>query len=111
MTNVPLKNASVDLAIFSLSLMNTDFSDALREANRILRSSGRLWIAEVECRFDAGKGGVDGFVRELAGLGFQLKGSVDRSHKVFVLMEFVKKGEAMARADGLSLKSCKYKKR
>jgi ribosomal RNA-processing protein 8 len=51
MSNVPLPNATVDVAVFCLSLMGTNLADFVREAHRVLKSSGRLKIAEVKSRF------------------------------------------------------------
>lgn len=111
MTAVPLATGSVDLVIFSLALMNTDFCKALKEANRLLRAGGEVWIAEVESRFDGGTAGIDAFVQKLKPLGFQLQGRVDQSHKVFVLMKFAKTHDSAGHASSVSLKACKYKKR
>jgi ribosomal RNA-processing protein 8 len=49
---VPLKDKQLDVAIFSLSLMGTNFPDFLQEANRVLKQSGTLFIAEVLSRFE-----------------------------------------------------------
>ncbi len=111
MTQVPLLDASVNLVVFSLSLMNTDFTKALLEANRILKPSGLLWIAEVESRFDGGFAGIDGFGRKLWEFGFQLQGSMDLSHRVFVLMRFHKSKHVSKVTSDVTLKACKYKKR
>lgn len=111
MTQVPLQKQSVDLVIFSLSLMNTDFSKALIEANRILKPNGLLWVAEVESRFEGGFAGVEEFVRQLKQLGFQIQGQPDLSHRVFVLMKFVKTRQVNAVPADMKLKACKYKKR
>lgn len=111
MTRIPLPDSSVDIAIFSLSLMNTDFCQALLEANRILRPRGTLLIAEVESRFEGGRGGVEQFVGELKGLGFEVEGKVDFSYKVFVMMRFGKVRGVKSAPAGMSLKVCKYKKR
>jgi ribosomal RNA-processing protein 8 len=51
MSNVPLPSAAVDVAVFCLSLMGTNLADFVREAHRVLKSSGRLKIAEVKSRF------------------------------------------------------------
>jgi ubiquinone/menaquinone biosynthesis C-methylase UbiE len=47
MAHVPLEAGSVDVAVFSLALMGTDYGAFLREAARVLRHRGWLWIAEV----------------------------------------------------------------
>lgn len=111
MTNVPLESSSVDIAIFSLSLMNTDFSKALLEANRILKQGASLWVAEVESRFEGGFAAVDSFVKDLKDLGFNLEGKVDYTHKVFVMMKFTKVKAVKSVPKQMSLKACMYKKR
>ncbi|XP_068963968.1 ribosomal RNA-processing protein 8 isoform X2 [Petaurus breviceps papuanus] len=42
MAQVPLKDESVDIAVFCLSLMGTNLSDFLKEANRVLKPGDRL---------------------------------------------------------------------
>ena len=49
--NVPLDDESVDLGVFCLSLMGTNFPEFLSEANRVLKPSGKLFVAEVVSRF------------------------------------------------------------
>ena len=49
--NVPLKGQSIDVVVFCLSLMGTNFPKFLLEANRVLKSGGTLFIAEVLSRF------------------------------------------------------------
>ena len=39
--------ASVDVAVFCLALMGTDYPSFLREAARVLKPHGTIWIAEV----------------------------------------------------------------
>jgi ribosomal RNA-processing protein 8 len=53
MSNVPLASATVDVAVFCLSLMGTNLADFVREAHRVLKSTGRLKIAEVKSRFSS----------------------------------------------------------
>lgn len=86
MSHVPLPQHSVDAVIFSLSLMNTNYTEALVEAGRLLRPrTGTLHVAEVESRFEGGDPAV--FVRAVEALGFRTV-TVDRSHRVFVLLHF-----------------------
>ena len=101
----PLSNSSVDICIFCLSLMGTNLPDFLKEAHRILKMNGRLKIAEIESRFE----GIEAFVDGILSFGFK-KIKVDKSHKVFVLFEFVKSTEKCG-GNQLILKPCLYKKR
>lgn len=55
--NVPLGAACVDVAVFCLSLMGTNYTDFLAEAERVLRPGGRLLIAEVRSRFEGAEEG------------------------------------------------------
>jgi ubiquinone/menaquinone biosynthesis C-methylase UbiE len=41
----------LDIGVFSLSLMGTNYVDFLREANRVIKPGGKLFIAEVTSRF------------------------------------------------------------
>ena len=44
MSRTGLESGSADAVVFCLSLMGTDAAEALREANRILKSQVVLWI-------------------------------------------------------------------
>ncbi|KAF5893034.1 ribosomal RNA-processing protein 8, partial [Clarias magur] len=68
MANVPLDDSTVDIAVFCLSLMGTNLTDFLAEANRVLVMSGVLKIAEVASRFD----NIRQFIGALSRLGFKL---------------------------------------
>jgi SAM-dependent methyltransferase len=48
MAHTPLDNGSLDAAVFSLSLMGTNWRDYLREAQRVLKPYGHLFIAETQ---------------------------------------------------------------
>lgn len=48
---VPIPDKSVDIGVFSLSLMGTNYTNFIREANRVLKPHGKLFIAEVLSRF------------------------------------------------------------
>uniref|UniRef100_A0A4X2K289 Ribosomal RNA-processing protein 8 n=1 Tax=Vombatus ursinus TaxID=29139 RepID=A0A4X2K289_VOMUR len=105
---VPLKDESVDVAVFCLSLMGTNLSDFLKEANRVLKPGGMLKVAEVASRF------VDmrGFLGALAQLGFKLV-SKDLTNSYFYLLNFHKIGPPKAQGPlrGLTLRPCLYKRR
>ena len=44
----------MDVVVFCLALMGTDYPRFLKEATRVLRPGGKLWIAEVRSRFVTG---------------------------------------------------------
>lgn len=133
--DVPLGDAVLDVAVFSLSLMGTNYLDFVREAHRTLKDGGRLVVAEVKSRF-VGEGeeaddkqarmmrGIQAFVGELTGVGFKRTNVDVDSHKMFVMMRFVKVAENRRRKtrrleaeprreinNTPSLKLCKYKRR
>lgn len=108
MANVPIGDGTVDIAVFCLSLMGTNLSDFITEANRILVKGGVLKIAEVASRFE----NVRGFIGALSSLGFKIT-SQDTKNNYFYLFEFVKVADAPGNITkaGLTLKPCLYKKR
>lgn len=115
MSNTPLDSCSVDVAVFCLSLMGTDFPSYLQEAQRVLKPSGWLLIAEVKSRFDPNSGGADPnrFVKAVCELGFTsvLK---DFSNKMFLLFFFKRKGKQSSKEKEIEwpeLKPCIYKRR
>ena len=61
--SVPLENNSMDAGVFCLSLMGTNFPQFLREANRVLKRDGKLFVAEVLSRFADKNGDCKDFVR------------------------------------------------
>jgi ribosomal RNA-processing protein 8 len=119
--HTPLNREQVDVVVFSLSLMGTNYLDFIKEAWRISKYGGRLMIAEVESRFSSGGDSETEeakFIAELGAIGFNIVGAVDKSHKVFVIMEFEKVKRENARKEGKksvvgepSLRPCMYKKR
>lgn len=81
---MPLEDESVNVVVFCLALMGTNFLDFIKEAIRILKPNGEIWITEIKSRF------VDDtrdFVNTLKTLGLFHK-STDESNKMFVRMEF-----------------------
>ena len=123
MACIAADDASMDVAVFCLALMGTDYPSFLREAQRVLRPNGILWIAEVSSRFqpdtepgfgtskhDSSSGQ---FVKALESSGFKLR-SRDHANKMFVVWELSKARCAVSFAKpGLwpALKACSYKKR
>eukprot|EP00347_Sterkiella_histriomuscorum_P013626 403364001 len=109
--NVPMKNCQLDVAIFSLSLMGTNFPYFLKEANRVLKHGGKLFVAEVMSRFTD----INEFVNKMqTDVGFQsLK--VNKLKDFFYVMVFEKVQDAhklVINYDFAELLSpCKYKKR
>lgn len=106
MSKVPLKDSSVDIAIFCLSLMGTNLSSYLLEANRVLKKNGILKIAEVTSRFQS----TGRFVLEVEKMGFKTVNQ-DNSNKMFVMMDFKKTKAANLPAADITLDPCVYKKR
>ncbi|XP_047120819.1 ribosomal RNA-processing protein 8 isoform X2 [Schistocerca piceifrons] len=108
MSNTPLENESVDIVVFCLSLMGSNLSSYILEANRVLKNGGMMMIAEVESRFE----NIDTFIKDIKKFGFAntLK---DFSHKIFYFLYF-KKVSSVKKSNKLPsifLKPCLYKKR
>lgn len=120
MSDTPLKNEQVDVAVFCLSLMGTNYHEFLKEAWRISKYGGKVLIAEVESRFagvnDSYQESIKNFISDMEKIGFSSTSQPDRSHKVFVSMEFEKVRRVISSGDseaevGKVLKPCLYKKR
>jgi ribosomal RNA-processing protein 8 len=121
-----LISGTVDVGIFCLSLMGTNLSDFIREGHRVLKQDGKLFIAEVRSRFECSvgrtKGKVDiktdasdehdmtSFVQALDQLGFQVV-QVDRSNKMFLLLDLRKNGKKPRKDFQFTAKPCIYKRR
>ncbi|EES04714.1 hypothetical protein BDA96_04G091400 [Sorghum bicolor] len=114
MAHTPLEPSSIDVAIFCLSLMGINYPSYLEEANRVLKPSGWLVIAEVRSRLDPNNGGADPekFSKAIIELGFSLV-SKDVKNKMFILFYFRKKEKSkLAKSiDWPQLKPCLYKRR
>lgn len=65
-SKTPLNNKQLDVAIYSLSLMGINIADYIKEANRVLKLDGRLFIVEASIRFKD----IDQFKRQLIQFGF-----------------------------------------
>jgi len=109
MSKVPLKNGSVDIAVFCLSLMGTNLSEFLCEANRILKSQGVLLIAEVVSRFE----NVGVFVKKLKKVGFSVEELDTKTSKMFVWMKLRKVSQSPSAhlLPEIKLNPCIYNKR
>ncbi|KAG4305570.1 hypothetical protein PORY_001126, partial [Pneumocystis oryctolagi] len=109
MSSLPFNTSTIDVAIFCLSLMGTNYIDFLKEAWRILKMNGKLWIAEVKSRFTDNEGTA--FCTALTSLGFSLV-ETDISNKMFMCLYFEKTHKVNDKKDyGILLKSCVYKRR
>lgn len=107
MSNVPLAAKSVDVAIFCLALMGTNVADFLVEVHRVLKDDGKVKIAEVRSRFESasGKDDLDEFAEKLQLLGFECQ-NVDRSNKMFIMMELTKNGKVPDKRVEVRIKVC-----
>ncbi|KAI9555889.1 putative ribosomal R-processing protein 8 [Daphnia sinensis] len=107
MASVPLAMKAVDVAVFCLSLMGSNIHDFLKEANRVLRIGGLLYVAEVESRCK----NIQEFLKNIERFGFQLK--ENSLQKYFFLAKFnkIQNMSPKATLPRLYLKPCLYKKR
>ncbi|CAK9825174.1 Ribosomal RNA-processing protein 8 [Anthophora retusa] len=109
MAHTPLLTNGVHVVVFCLSLMGTNLSDYIIEANRVLKKDGILKIAEVESRFDQ----VEDFIKAVTSYGFKCTWQ-DLSHNLFYFLDFKKETDIGSRRNKLpliTLKPCLYKKR
>jgi len=105
---VPLEDSTVDVAIFCLSLMATDASQFILEANRILRLGGKLLIAEVSSRIENTKK----FVKTLGSYGFTLeRDDTSNSHFVLFFLKKFRDSNDIKNRPPLTFRPCQYKKR
>lgn len=86
MANLPLDKQSVDIAVFSLSLMGTNWTDYLREAHRILKNCGNLYIAETVNSWD---GKINELTSTLQEIGFELIGE-PKIMEQFIFIDAIK---------------------
>ncbi|KAK9239443.1 methyltransferase-domain-containing protein [Lipomyces kononenkoae] len=98
---VPLPDASVHIVVFCLALMGTNFLDFIKEANRILKPRGQLWISEIKSRFSDNDGAR--FINAIKTHGF-VHMETDVSNLMFIRFDFVKplseRREAKAVSEG-----------
>lgn len=94
--NVPMQDDSCCVVVFSLSLMGVNFLDFVKEAFRILKPNGELWIAEIKSRFKDQS--LKEFVNIVEKLGFKHKLTKSLEDEgdlkeMFVRFEFFKPDE------------------
>ena len=113
MKNLPIENSSIDLAVYCLSLMNKNFIPFITEANRILKTEGKLLVAEIQSRIvDMSK-----FLNVFEKYGFNLI-KQRNLHDYFLMLTFKKIKECTISIKDQELedtfdilKPCLYKKR
>lgn len=109
MAKTPLETKSVHVVVYCLSLMGTNLKEFFLEANRILKLSGLIKIAEVSSRFEDIKVFID-FVQSC---GFELMHK-DLNENLFYFLNFKKVYDVNSFNKNIpdySLKPCLYKKR
>jgi ribosomal RNA-processing protein 8 len=109
--HVPLPDKSVDLVVFCLALMGTNYPEFLTEAHRLLRTNGKVKIAEITSRLKD----IPAFVALVEALGF-VASKPDQSNPFFIMLEFKKVGAKSgplpdSTAAGKALGPCIYKRR
>ena len=111
--HVPLPHSVADAAVFCLSLMGTNYIDFLLEANRVLKSGGELFVAEVRSRFADQT--YSAFLQTLLQVGFESVGKPEEVSTMFVLFRLKKTGpvtsSARKKIRPIELEPCHYKKR
>lgn len=96
--------------------MGTDYPAFVAEAARLLKPSGRLWVAEVRSRFvplDGSAEDYSPFLDAVRRLGLSMVRQ-DASNKMFVTWVFRKRGPAdvdWREAAWPALRPCMYKRR
>jgi hypothetical protein len=78
-SSVPLQDECLDVVIFSLSLMGLDWKSYIKEASRVLRSEGHLYIAEPTSKWQGEK--LHFLLRVIKEEGFLLLGDAVNAHK------------------------------
>jgi len=92
MAQTPFKTETFDAVVMCLSLMGTDYPLFLREAWRVLKKEGILWMAEVRSRFESSDGKhivLKKFKQCMRRIGFRVTYE-DRPSKMFFVMVFQK---------------------
>ena len=79
MSSVPLEDNSVDVIVFSLSLMGSNDCDYLKEAYRVLKPFGQIFIAEPNSKW------IDGGLKEkIESVGFRCFEPCETSKFIYI---------------------------
>jgi len=104
----PLETNEVDAVVFCLALMAERVDDFIKEANRILKTGGKLFIAEVKSRLENEKK----FKKALGAYGFTLVSENDsNTHFTLLVLKKFREIEPKAKLPALNFRACQYKKR
>lgn len=105
---IPAGDKAFDTAVHVLSIMQGYISKVIMETNRILRTGGLWYIAEVRSRIT----NVHAFINRLERFGFKLS-SVDVSNTHFCIIVLKKTGDCHfeKKIPEVRLKPCLYKRR
>ena len=107
MAHTGAEDAQFDVVVFCLSLMGTNYYDFLREANRICKENGAVWVVEVSSRIR----NADLFVSCVEKMGFKSSGKV-KDLDYFSFFTFSKAGKTPKKVPEMKiLEPCLYKKR
>lgn len=99
----PLVSAAFDAAVFCLSLMFENATFSLKEANRILKRTGKLYVAEVVSRIPD----TELFIKQIQSIGFKLDLLEENEYFVVLIFSKAKQRKGWGK---VSLKHCPYKK-
>jgi superfamily II DNA or RNA helicase len=79
-----IKDEEVDVAVFSLALWGTNYEDYIKEAHRVLRYDGKIYIAEPAKDYQT-KEEQEELVKMLNEVGFEQVGSIENRGKFIYL--------------------------
>ncbi len=82
-SKTPLDNNSLDVVVFSLSLMGNNLHEYIKEAHRVLKMDGKLFIYESTSRFND----INRFQRELLQFGFDFINIKNQWKFIFIRAE------------------------
>ena len=86
MCNVPLTDEAVDATVFSLSLMGSNYVDYFKEAYRIMKPYGNMFIAEPKKKLSKR---LDKVKKELEDIGFKVV-DINSDSSNFIYIDAIK---------------------